>query len=426
MRPPCNMTVLDFFLLQQAVCRQPANMGNIMNQLLQVIPTLRAIMRPAPEIAAATLVKDVMELFQSDQSLLALPVSEEGRFIGAINRKVLFFEQLGRPFAVDLYGKKAIRVLLAENQLALEAELDINAALVRLLEVDPGLTIDSFPVVAADSCLGIVAVSDLMMKISENQVLLFNTLQLLSARITEEVDKASKIQRDLLPPPEFRLNNISISAGVITSSEIGGDFYDYFPLGDGRLGLVVADVSGHGVQAGMVTTAAKASLHSLLGLGVKTPAELLFGMNNAILTTARQSLLMTCLIAIIDPARSEMTLANAGHNFPYIMRHSEPAAEMIQDVAGFPLGFEENCSYQEMTCDFHPGDTLFLYSDGIVECTDPQGEEFGYQRLERILAKAADYSPLELRLLLRRAAELFTGSTAFEDDVTLLVAATKI
>lgn len=397
-----------------------------MNHLLQVIPTLRAIMRPAPEIVAATLVKDVMELFQSDQSLLALPVSEEGRFIGAINRKVLFFEQLGRPFAVDLYGKKAIRVLLAENQLALEAELDINAALVRLLEVDPGLTIDSFPVVAADSCLGIVAVSDLMMKISENQVLLFNTLQLLSARITEEVDKASKIQRDLLPPPEFRLNNISISAGVITSSEIGGDFYDYFPLGDGRLGLVVADVSGHGVQAGMVTTAAKASLHSLLGLGVKTPAELLFGMNNAILTTARQSLLMTCLIAIIDPGRSEITLANAGHNFPYIIRRSDPAAEMIQDVAGFPLGFEENCSYQEMTCDFHPGDTLFLYSDGIVECTDPQGEEFGYQRLERILAKAGDYSPLELRLLLRRSAELFTGSTAFEDDVTLLVAATKI
>lgn len=391
-----------------------------------IIPTLRDIMRTAPEIASSTLVKNVMELFQMDQSLLTLPVSEEGRFIGVINRKVLFFEQLGRPFAVDLYGKKAIRVLLAENQLALEAELDINAALVRLLEVDPGLTIDSFPVVTADTCLGIVAVSDLMMKISENQVMLFNTLQLLSARITAEVDKASKIQRDLLPPSDFLAGDIRISAEVITSSEIGGDFYDYFPLAEGRLGLVVADVSGHGVQAGMVTTAAKASLHSLIGLGVTTPAELLYGMNNAILATARQSLLMTCLIVVIDPVCSKIVLANAGHNFPYIVHRSGSVPEMIQDVAGFPLGFEENCSYQELTCSFYPGDTLFLYSDGIVECTDPQGEEFGYQRLEKILAKAGDYSPLELRNLLRKSAELFTGSTAFEDDLTLLVAAKKI
>src|SRR6185369_8101113 len=277
-------------------------MGTSMGQLHHVIPTLRDIMHTVPEIGSATLVKDVIELFQKDQSLLALPVSEEGSFIGAINRRILFFEHLGRPFAVDLYGRKAIKLLLDEKQPALEPGLDINAALARLLEIDSGLTIDSFPVVAGSRCLGIVSVSDLMMKISENQAKLLNTLHLLSARITEEVDKASKIQRDLLPPTEFLGSDISISAEVITSSEIGGDFYDYFHLGQGRLGLLVADVSGHGVQAGMVTTAAKASLHSLIGKGVVTPADLLFGMNNAILATARQSLLMTCLIAIIDPA----------------------------------------------------------------------------------------------------------------------------
>src|SRR6185369_6881453 len=288
-----------------------------------------------------------------------------------------------------------------------------------LLEIDPGLTIDSFPVVAENRYLGIVSVSDLMMKISENQAMLLNTLQLLSARITEEVDKASKIQRDLLPPTDFLGSDICISAEVITSSEIGGDFYDYFHLGQGRLGLLVADVSGHGVQAGMVTTAAKASLHSLIGKGVVTPADLLFGMNNAILATARQSLLMTCLIAIIDPARNKLTLANAGHNFPYLVRKMAIVPEMIQEVAGYPLGFEENCTYPEFTCAFRPGDTLILYTDGIVECIDPQGEEFGYQRLERILAKAGDHSPLELRNLLRQTAELFTDSSAFEDDVTL-------
>jgi serine phosphatase RsbU (regulator of sigma subunit) len=394
-----------------------------MNDLQHIIPTLGDIRRTAPEIDAATLVKDVMEIFQKDQSLLALPVFEEGRFVGVINRKILFFEHLGRPFAVDLYGRKAIRTLLAESQFALHPELDINAALARLLEIDPGLGIDSFPLVTGDACQGVVAVSDLMMKISENQAMLLHTLKLLSGRITEEVDKASKIQRDLLPPQEFRTGDIGISAEVITSSEIGGDFYDYVPLGEGRLGLVVADVSGHGVQAGMVTTAAKASLHSLVGQGVTTPAELLFGMNNAILATARQSLLMTCLVAVIDAGADTLTLANAGHNFPYIMRRQGGLPLMIQDVAGYPLGFEANCSYREFTCPFHPGDTLFLYSDGIVECVDPEGEEFGYERLERVLAKVDTSTPLELRMLLRRAGELFTGASAFDDDVTLLVAA---
>lgn len=394
-----------------------------MDHLHHIIPTLNDIMRSTPEIGSSTLVKDVMELFQKEQSLLALPVIDEGIFIGVVNRRILFFEQLGRPFAVDLYGRKPIRQLLAENQLSLEPELDINTALIRLLEVDSGLTIDSFPVVSENRCLGIVSVSDLMMKISENQAMLLNTLQLLSSRITEEVDKASKIQRDLLPPSEFFASDILISAEVLTSSEIGGDFYDYFTLGEERLGLVVADVSGHGVQAGMVTTAAKASLHSLIGKGVTTPADLLYGMNNAILATARQSLLMTCLIVIIDPIDNKLTLANAGHNFPYLVRRRAVVPEMIQDVAGYPLGFEENCSYPEFTCTFRPGDTLFLYTDGIVECLNPHGEEFGYRRLERVLAKAGESSPLELRNLLRQTAELFTGIATFEDDVTLLIAA---
>lgn len=394
-----------------------------MNDLQHIIPTLGDIRRTAPEIDAATPVKDVMEIFQKDQSLLALPVCEGGRFIGVINRRILFFEHLGRPFAVDLYGRKAIRVLLAENQFSLEPELDINAALVRLLEIDPGLSIDSFPLVTGDACRGVVAVSDLMMKISENQAMLLHTLKLLGGRITAEVDKASKIQRDLLPPPEFHAGDLAISAEVITSSEIGGDFYDYIPLGEGRLGLVVADVSGHGVQAGMVTTAAKASLHSLVGKGVTTPAELLFGMNNAILATARQTLLMTCLVMVIDSDAGTLTMANAGHNFPYIIRRRSDQPLMIQDVSGYPLGFEENCSYREFSCPFQPGDTLFLYSDGIVECVDPDGKEFGYERLEKVLTRAGDCSPLELRALLRRSAELFNGSASFEDDVTLLVAA---
>lgn len=394
-----------------------------MEDLVGIIPEIADIMRPAKEIGSKTLIKDVMEIFQQDPSLLALPVTDHDHCLGVINRKVLFIEHLGRPFAVDLYSRKPISQLLPESQFSVEPDIDINATLARLLEVDPGLTIDSFPVVKEKRCLGIVSVADLMMKVSSCQSLLFDALKVLSSRINEEVAKASIIQRDLLPPAEYSDDFITISADLITSSEIGGDFYDYFPLEGDRLGLVVADVSGHGVQAGMVTTAAKASLHTLISQGITTPAALLSGMNTAILATAKQNLLMTCLIAVIDNTTGRLTLANAGHNFPYIFRPESRQIKRIEEVASYPLGFEKDFVYQECSADFSRGDVLFLYTDGIIECVNTAGEEFGYERLERVLTMAGKSSPTELLQLLKVSAEKFTGSATFEDDVTLLIAA---
>lgn len=394
-----------------------------MEDLAFIIPKISVIMRPSLEIDSKTAVKDVIEMFQKEPSLLAIPVADQGIFLGIISRRVLFIEHLGRPFTVDLYGRKPISLLLPENQFSVVPDTDINATLAGLLEVDPGLTIDAFPVTAENHCRGIVSVSDLMMKVSSCQSILFDTLKVLSSRINEEVSKASLIQRDLLPPAEYSDDFITISADLITSSEIGGDFYDYFPLEGDRLGLVVADVSGHGVQAGMVTTAAKASLHTLISQGVTTPAALLTGMNNAILATAKQTLLMTCLIAVIDHTHGTVTLANAGHNFPYIFRPESRHIHMLEDVASYPLGFEKDFNYMECSFGFNRGDVLFLYTDGIIECVNSAGEEFGYERLERLLTMSGKSSPTELLNLLKFSAEKFTGSATFEDDVTLLIAA---
>ena len=391
--------------------------------MAHIIPRLAEIARPVDGLTPDTTVKRVSEIFQQDPSLLALPVIEEGRFVGAINRKTLFSQHLGRPFAMDLYGKKPIRVLLDDQQIAMGPDIDINSSLARLLEIDPDLVTDSFPVVAEEHFIGIVPVSSLMMKISQTQAILFETLDKLDARLRDEVIKARKIQQDLLPAAENRFERISMSAEVVTSSEIGGDFYDYFLTADGTLGLVVADVSGHGVQSGMVTTAAKASLHTLIDQGITTPAELLQGMNNAILATARQTLLMTCLIVVIDQQRGQLTLANAGHNFPYIGREKTGALEMVKEVAGFPLGFERDCRYQEYTAAFNPGDTIVLYTDGIVECRNRDYEEFGYSRLEAVLTETMACPPTTVKTRLLETAARFAGADCFEDDVTLLIAA---
>jgi serine phosphatase RsbU (regulator of sigma subunit) len=387
-----------------------------------VIPSLATIARSTDTVSSATTVKEVIAIFQDDSTLLALPVTEDGMFAGVVNRKTLFFKHLGRPFAMDLYAKKPIQVLLEEPSFSMEPQLDINSALARLLAADPALAMDSFPVVSEGRCLGMVSVSDLMMTISQNQSLLLETLNEMGARLRDEVAKASIIQRALLPAPEFNFSGMSLSADVITSSEIGGDLYDYFCTEDGRLGLVIADVSGHGVQSGMVTTAAKASLHTLISQGTVTPARLLQGMNHAILATARQSLLMTCLIVVIDPTRGCCTLANAGHNYPYLCRAGEIEPAMLSEVAGFPLGFEPDSTYPELSIPLAAGDTLLLYTDGIVECTNREDEEFGYARLESFLRTQMRSRPKDLKQLLLEEVQRFTGTTAFADDVTLLVA----
>jgi serine phosphatase RsbU (regulator of sigma subunit) len=393
-----------------------------MDEPRTIIPLVRDIMTPQREIPPSMKVCEVVEVFRADLSLRVLPLVEDGRCVGLVSRKNLFFRHLSRKFASDLFSNKPIAVLKDENPVLMEPQLDSTNALTRLLETDPLLETDSFLIVEGARCLGVVTVSDLMMRISESQRNLLDTLRTLSARIREEVAHASRIQQELLPDPAFRFNGLSIAAGITTSTEIGGDFYDYFRCGDNRLGLIIADVSGHGVQSGMVTTAAKASLHTLLSSGVSTPAELLSGMNRAIIATARRRLLMTCFIAVIDTEKERLDYANAGHNFPYLYQGQSGELDLLQEASGFPLGFDEGAEFPEYTTEFVRGDSLVLYTDGIVECRGGNDEEFGYERMERLIRTEIRRAPDEVVDALLEGAREFAGTCALEDDATVLVA----
>ena len=389
------------------------------------VPHLSEISKAALAVAADAPVRLLLERFQESRSLLAVPVEQNGSFLGMVTRKP-FYNLMSRPFAAELYGKKPVSVLLTDlgcERIVMSPDEDINSALAHLVTVDPSLETDAFPLVQDEHCTGVVAVSDLMMAVSENQKQLVETLDRLGARIREEVSKASRIQQDLLPSPEWSFRGVEIGAGLITSSEIGGDFYDYFAIGEHKIGLVIGDVSGHGVQSGMVTTAAKASLHTLIARGIATPAELLHGMNDAILATARQTLLMTCFIGMLDLEEGVLSYANAGHNFPYLYRGSSHALEPLHDSTNFPLGFDKESEFRECSVPFREGNTLLLYTDGIVECVDRDDIEFGYERLERVLLENVQLPPHLLREALLDAATCFTGTKSFEDDVTLLIAA---
>ncbi len=394
-----------------------------MSDFTGFIPTLESLVKPLPQFGPATRVLDLVELFHKNPGLLAAPIVAEERFVGFITRKQLFFKRLSNKFALDLFGKEPIVNLLDDRFPVMSPHLDINSALARLLRIDPGLESDCFPVVDIDRFCGIVPVPDLMMALSKTQSLLLESLERMSARIRDEVAEARRIQQALLPSTTFSFRDITVTAGLTTSSEVGGDFYDYFTVGDDRLGLVIGDVSGHGVQAGMVTTAAKASLHTLLALDVTEPAALLAGMNKAIATTTCQTLLMTCLIAVIHVADNRLTMANAGHNFPYRHDGRTGVLTRLDTLSGFPLGLDAGSSYEEFQVSFQRGDSLICYTDGIIECEDHAGEFFGYERLENLLRSHCPAEPSFLGALLHDQACAFTGTTDFQDDVTLLIAA---
>ncbi len=387
---------------------------------MQSITKLLEIAHQSPNVEAALPIDAVTALFRRESDLTAVPIVESGSFIGIVSKSQLY-KALSQAFALDIYSRRSIGSLLDKQAIFMDPQRDIHTALSSLLETDPSLSIDSIAIVSGGKCQGIVPVSSLLMSISRSQSALLQMLDTLTFRIRDEVKKAADIQQALLPLSRFRYPAIGIAAELKTCSEVGGDFFDYFTIDTDRLCVIIADVSGHGVQAGMITTAAKASLHTLVRQGVATPGTLLSCMNESILKTTRKSLLMTCLIAVINPARKQICYANAGHNFPYVCSKANHTIRMLENPPTFPLGFDSNSSFKEITIPFNPGDTLVLYSDGVNECSNGL-EDYGYANLESCMFGLIGKAPEEWVRQILNSLSNFRGSEPLRDDVTMVVA----
>lgn len=386
------------------------------------IPTLRTVARQVAPLSADSTVAEVIECFQHDGQLLELPFEDDCRMVGTITRRDLFFRHLSKPFARELYGRKPVSQLLDCKPLLLPAEWNIHQGLEELLRQDPGLERDSFGLLEDGRCRAVVAVADLMLAIARLQAGLLVTLEQLNGRIRDEVEMARRIQSKLLPSAPLRVGCLTVVGGVVNSSEISGDIFDLFPLEQGRVGLLVADVTGHGVQSGLVTTAAKAALHLLLERGSNSPSDLLDGINRAVSVTTGGALLMTAVVVIIDQVAHTVTSASAGHPFPYHYCTCDGRWELLPLEPGLPLGFDSAISYRDLTVPFLPGDRLLLYSDGLVEAERPDGCRFGEQELEQRLIQVGSLEPERLRDELFQAALAFTGQERFEDDNTIVCA----
>lgn len=236
------------------------------------------------------------------------------------------------------------------------------------------------------------------------------------ARIEQEMQTARSIQRSMLPKEVPALPGWQLAPFYQPAREVGGDFYDVLLLSDGRLGLVIGDVSGKGVPAALVM----ASTCTMLRVAAQehsAPGEVLAGVNDLLHSTIPASMFVTCFYGVLDPHSGCMRYANAGHDWPY--RHSDGGIAELK-ASGMPLGMLPGTRYDEHEETVEPGDSVLLYSDGLVEAHNPAHAMFGLPRLKELLGTHPGGTALIDDL--RSELTSFTGPNwEQEDDVTLVV-----
>jgi serine phosphatase RsbU (regulator of sigma subunit)/predicted ester cyclase len=236
-------------------------------------------------------------------------------------------------------------------------------------------------------------------------------------RVEQDLRVARSIQQASLPKEVPKLDGWQISPYYQPAREVGGDFYDFFELEDGRLGLVVGDATGKGVPAALVMASARSMLHAVAQASDYSPGEVLRMTNDPLVTDIPPNMFVTCFYAILDPQSGSLSYANAGHDLPYLRRRSGDAEELR--ARGMPLGLMPGMDYEEQEVTLEAGESAIFYSDGLVEAHNPKGEMFGFPRLRALVAEHAEEGSLG-DFLLETLYSFVGDGWEQEDDITLL------
>ena len=236
-------------------------------------------------------------------------------------------------------------------------------------------------------------------------------------KIHTELSIATTIQRAALSKP-IEVEGFDNYAIMRPALEVGGDFYDNFFIDDEHLALLIADVSGKGVPAALFMMVSKIVLKHNLQHGL-SPAEALNSANNELAEHNVHDMFVTCICGILNIKTGKLVYANAGHEKPFI-RHKDGEFKTADVKSGFVLAGMPGYKYQNFEVQLQPGDTIFTYTDGIPEATNEKDEEFGMERLQKVLNDAKDDSVRLMCRKVRMAVKEFSGKAPQFDDITML------
>ena len=241
-------------------------------------------------------------------------------------------------------------------------------------------------------------------------------------RMGAELSIATAIQEGTLPKlsPAFpERNEFDIYASMIPAKEVGGDLYDFFMIDDDHLAMVIADVSGKGVSAALFMVIAKTLIQNQAELGGQDPADVLSHVNAKLMRINKASMFVTTWMAILTISTGELIYVDAGHEYPAIRRNGG-SFELIDDVRGLPVAVSGKTKFISDTFVLHPGDTLYVYTDGVPDASNKAGEMFGRERMLEALNEEPDAAPEVLDGNVKAKLAAFVEDAPQFDDITML------
>lgn len=239
---------------------------------------------------------------------------------------------------------------------------------------------------------------------------------LLKERLEQELSVARRIQNAMLPKALPDLVGWRMATFYQPARAVGGDFFEFVTFDDGRVGILIGDVTDKGIPAALVMATTRTLLKAVITPAL-TPGQVLERVNNLLNADIPPNMFVTCLYAILDPSEGKIVFANAGHNLPYC-RSDQGVSELR--ATGMPLGLLSDIKYEDCQAQIYSGDCLVFYTDGLVEAHDPNRDMFGTRRLQELLMQKADDGDT---LISRLWAELnrFVGpGWEQEDDITIV------
>ena len=299
--------------------------------------------------------------------------------------------------------------LLVQGMVVNNLEL-VNASLQRITDGDLN------EVVSVRKSSEFASLSD---DINQTVTVLKGYIDAAEKRIEQELEFARTIQESSLPKNfVFPRHDFELYATMDPAKEVGGDFYDFFFVDQNKLALVIADVSGKGIPAALFMMRAKTAIRGFAESG-KTPSEVCYLANNTLCEGNEADMFVTVWLGIIDLTTGQMVCANAGHEYPVLMRAGGDYA-LFKDKHGLALAAMEGMRFREYELKLEPGDRLFVYTDGIPEAIDEKVEQYGTDRLTDSLNRVKERSMQETLPAVREDLARFVGEAEQFDDITML------
>jgi phosphoserine phosphatase RsbU/P len=240
-------------------------------------------------------------------------------------------------------------------------------------------------------------------------------------RLEQELQMARQLQISLLPSETPHVPGWEFSARWLPARKVAGDYYDFIPGQQKQVGLVIADVSDKGMHAALFMALTRSIMRASMD-HTTLPMDGMRRANRLIYADATSGMFVTLFYALLDPEKNQITYVNAGHNPPILYKAGSPGRLIHLGRTGIALGVFEDSVYQQNTMQFNPGDFIVIYTDGVTDAMDADGNTFGMENLQQVVTENSTASAAELLTTLERAIEAHTGARERFDDITVLIA----